>query len=209
MVGPQSFNPIQTTDRNSLLMGDCALDSWGAPDQTFNGWTYDPTPAAWATTPVLATTNIYMHKIKVPVSTTSSKCTFIVTAIDASITAGTAALYTDAGVKIAETGSLLTNANGSKLTSITGVTFPTWVTPVAITPGYYHVAFRFTRTGTSTLKLAGCIPTNAGGFDIANMGSASAANYRYAIGGTGTTMPSSITMSSRTAFSGAYTWFAI
>lgn len=189
--------------------GRVALDySWDAADQGFNGMSYDVAGAAWATTPVLATGTIYMAKIKVPASVTSTKCTFVVTAIDASITAGTAALYNAAGTKIAETGSLLTNANGSKLTSITGVTYPTWASPVALTPGYYFAALRFTRSGTSTLKIAGCIPTNAGGFDIANMGAASAADFRYATIA-GASMPSSMTMSSRAALTTQYPWFAV
>lgn len=209
----KAANTFVQTDGNTEVLGEAGLDWLDSPsDRGFVASNYNPVSAGMATianTPALLKSSIYTVKIKVPVYETSTKVTFLCAAVDSGITACTVALFTDAGTKIAETADITTS---STLKTAMGVKFPSWATPVALTPGYYHVAFRFTSsTATSTLKLSGCIPAIPG-IDIGNMGDSAAAQFHYATSGTNgsqASIPSTITMSSRVANTSSYTWFAI
>ncbi|MBK3573166.1 right-handed parallel beta-helix repeat-containing protein [Streptomyces sp. MBT65] len=172
------------------------ISSVQAGDYGLLCWSYDPTSTT-STTTTVANTN-YLSALYVRRSVTVSKLWFIVNVLGATATAGAnnVGLYNSAG-------TLLSSVNVDSLVTTTGPKSATLGTPVSITPGLYWVAMQFQAAtqpgiGRSNAAILSTLTLNQ-----------SAATYRFATNGTGTTLPSTITPASNSTTGSAALWAGI
>lgn len=176
--------------RGDFLPGDLGLLEWD----------FDPA-AASATGTILVSNKISLARINIRTPTVVNNVWFHVNTAAASLTANQnfAGIYNSAGTLLAASaaGSL-----DSKVTSA-GVIQQALSAPALCAPGFYWVALLFNGTTPPTVSTAANSATNS------NTG-LSAAAYRFAANGTGTTLPASITPSSNSqvAANGAIPFWA-
>lgn len=165
-------------------------------DNGLLGWCYDPLlnpSAGFAQT----TSTIYMIKIKASITATVGNLLVVVIGAGVTFTSSSAALYSNAGVKLGETASMNT------LWASTGLKTCPLSVGVAVTAGtYYHIALRQTATTRATF---GCITPV---LDVGNAGLGPADARWATASGTNTTMVTPITMSGRSN-STSYIWAAL
>lgn len=131
------------------------------------------------------TSTIYMAKLLIPRAVSPSNVVICVASAGGTFTSADAAVFNNSGTRLAVSGSL------------TGVLNSTGIKTIACAPGalaagqYVHVAVR--QTATTPAKLLGFVGNP---FDMANAG-LGASDARFATVASQTSMPSTITMGSR------------
>lgn len=160
-------------------------------DQNLLGWAYDP---ALPTNSTALSTSGVLHLVKVNLrnAATVTNVLYQVNTVGSGLTASQsfAGLYDSTGTLRGTSASLST-----AWAATTGLYTTPLVTPYAATAGAYYVAFVCNgTTGPALARLNGL----AGASSTINAG-LTAANYRFAINGTGnTSLPGAITLSSST-----------
>jgi hypothetical protein len=193
-VNNQQWNEI-TINRDAIAR--VRVDGMMPSDYGLLSWVYDIAVAGAATAPVSGT--IYMIKVYINAGTVSALGVNVST-IGSGLVAGQSFL----GLYSA-TGSLLgVTADQSVAFTTTGYKQPTLVTPVVVTSGYYYVAF-VTNGATPPAFIRGSNFT--AGASLINL-NLTPADARFTTAGTGTTLPASITLASRTTIITAF-WAAV
>lgn len=157
-------------------------------------WTYDPATVGAGVVP--ATGSIIMVKMWFEVGTVTSLGVFVNVA-GAGLVANQSfmGLYDQAGTLLGQTADLSVT-----FTSV-GYKQNALVTPVAIsTAGFYYVALVCNGATPVGITRGSNVTTSATYVNL----NTTAANHRFATAGTGTVLPASITMSSRTITSQSY-----
>lgn len=140
------------------------------------------------------TSTLYMAKLKLDRPATPANIVIAVQTAGLTYTSSDVALFNNTGTRLA------VSASQNAVFTSTGIKTIA-ISPGALTPGYYHVAIR--QTATTPAKFWGFAPS----IDLGNAG-LGASDARWASVASQTTMPSSVTMSSRVA-STNYTWAAL
>ncbi len=169
---------------------------WTPPDYALLGWTFDPRLAAAAT--ILPTAGaVRLARIKLPSAATITNIHILVTTAGATLTSGQnfAALWTDAGVRLAQTTDQTTawQSTGYKTMAL--------ATPQAVTGGMVVVGLW--SNGTTLPTLARTTALNA---FVPNLGLAS--GFAYSSADTGLTTTAPATLGAESAASTAY-WFGV
>jgi hypothetical protein len=161
---------------------------WLPGDAGLLEFNFDPA-AASATGTILVSNKVALARINVRTPTVVNNVIFHVNTVAASLTANQnfAGIYSSAGTLL---GSSAAGSLDSKVTS-TGVITQALSGPVSLGPGFYWVSLLFNGTTPPVVAVAANSALNA------NTGLTAAA-YRFAANGTGTTLPASITPSSNT-----------
>jgi len=161
-------------------------------------WTCDP--LVCNTTNLLATGSIYLMAVFVRSAMTISNVIYNVTTVGATLTSAEnfIGLYNSSGTRVALTADQTTNFQTS------GIHTAAFTSSYAATPGMYYIAIVSNGTTPPTLRASAGLSSTL----LANAG-LSAASYRSAINGTGTTLPSSLTLSSNTQANAASICFIL
>jgi hypothetical protein len=206
MDGNMAFGEGATSDAAPTVAAHLARKDYvdlKAPDflPADNGmlaWNFDPMEGVTNPTTGPVSQTVYTLKVKIPKDMTVSNIVVAVTAAGVTFTSSSAALYNaSTGAKIVETASMnaVWNSTGIKTMAIAAT---------ALTAGYVIVAIR--ATATTPPKFGG---VNAPSVDLGNVG-LGASDLRFASGPTSqTSLPSSITLSSRSNYSTSYPWVGL
>lgn len=176
--------------------------SWQADDQGFLAMSTDPILAT-GSSGALTSGTVYLHRFKVTSTILATNLWHVVAAAGGTLTSGQnfAALYNGSGTQLAVTADLTTDWG------TTGLKTNAFTSSVSLSAGVYYMAFL--SNGTTGVNLAKTATFTSGAALNANL---SASTLRASTGGTGltglTALPSSITMSNRSAGTNTI-WFAI
>jgi hypothetical protein len=169
---------------------------WSAQDQGFVAWTFDPNVAS-SSGLLLVTGVIYIGAIPVRQAHTITNLWCHVTNVGSGLVASQSfmGLYSSAGTLLSATADM-----SGDFTS-TGTKSKALTTPQAVVPGMYYVAV--VSNGTTPPSLARGTQVS---ISLANAANLTAAAARWATNGTGTTLPSSLTMASNVTSNAANVW---
>jgi len=160
-------------------------------------WTYDPSAPSGTTGPTAGT--ITMIKVKLGKAATVSNILMAVSGAGVGLTAGQnfAGLYDGAGNRLTQTADQTTawGTNGLKTMA---------VTPVDLGAGFYYVAYLSNGATPPVITRGSNITASPA---IGNI-DAAPATARWATAGTGTTLPATINMATRTPITTTF-WTAI
>ncbi|MFJ8301605.1 hypothetical protein ACIQ9R_37650 [Streptomyces sp. NPDC094447] len=201
--------PIGTTPWGALLNGQIqdldtrtiALEAANATrpaDSSLKAWTFDP--ATNLVAQVLTTGLLEMVKLPIRTATTITNIVAAISTAGSGLTAGQnwAGLYSSAGTLLSQT------ADQTTAWASTGVKTMPLAAPQVVAAGSYFVAFVSNGTTPPQMPRGSSLGIGA---DLLNIG-LTAATARYATAGTVTTLPSSVTMGSRTTAARAW-WVAV
>jgi hypothetical protein len=167
-----------------------AQGEFRASDMGLQTWTGDPVYAT--ATSILTAGTVYMVKLNVRQAITATNAVYAVTTAGSTLTSGQnfVGLYDSSGSRVAVSADQTTNWGSA------GAMTTPFTAPVSLTAGSYYLAW--VSNGTTPITLARGTGLQSA---MVNIG-LSAATYRYTTGGTGltgqTSLPASVTMSSRT-----------
>lgn len=175
--------------QSASIAGSCQ-----AADMGLIAWTFDPAVTSGTSTSAAGT--IYLNAVYVRYAATVNKLWFIINTAGATPTAGAnnLGLYNSAG-------SLLGSVNVDSVVASTGPHSGTLSSGVAVSPAMYWVAMQFTAATQPGIARAGAATLSAITLNQ------TAATYRYATNGTGTTLPATITPTSNST-SGSFAGWA-
>lgn len=163
-------------------------------------WTYNPVGPNLVGGTALATSTVYMCKVKCIVAKTVANLQCGISSAGSGFTSSSMALYSNAGSKLGETASCNTAFTGTGV-----ITVPLSVGTAVTAGNYYHIAIRV--TSTTRPSFLAVVPNLD--FANANLG-ASDARYATATGGGSTTsMPASVVMASRAVVTNQYIYAAM
>jgi len=191
--GPVTFNGV--TSLGSANIG-AALSTWGPQDVGLLAWVAEP--GLITGTAISIATRIYLIGVQIRQTTLISNlwCHINVAATTPTTGQNFLGVYNQAGTLVAVTADISTS------TTPAGIKTLPVTTPFSAPAGLYWVALLFNAGTNPTLSTLG----TANG--IANL-SNTATSLRYAVNGTGTTLPSSITPASNTATASLNYWVGI
>lgn len=164
-------------------------------DVGFVAWSYDPSLTSNTTNSVL--NQIYLTAVYVKQSTNVTKLHVIVNAAGSGATAGAnnLGLYDSSG-------TLLASVNVDAAVTSTGPHFGT-ISSTPVTPGMYWVAQQWAATAQPGIGRTNALILSALTINQ------TAATYRFATNGTGTTLPATITPGSNSTTNSAALWAGI
>lgn len=180
-----------TSIQSASIAGSCQ-----ASDMGLIAWTFDPAMTSGTSTSGAGT--IYLNAVYIRYATTVNKLWFIINAAGVTPTAGAnnLGLYSSAG-------TLLGSVNVDSTVASTGPHSGTLSSGVAVTAGMYWVAMQFTAGTQPGIARAGAATLSSITLNQ------TAATYRYATNGTGTTLPASITPASNSTTGSFAGWAGI
>lgn len=200
--GSNSFNQLELANTNKLTVNGVPLPPTGfdAPDHGMLAWSYDPV-AATASSALSTGGVIHLIKVNLRYAATISSVRYQINTVGSGLTAG------QCGVAIYDSSGTARAASVDQSTAwatTSGAYNTAMMTPFAATAGFYWIAFLVNGT-TGPALTRGNGGSGAGSTINANL---TAANFRFAINGSGNTSFNPIIPSSNTQESIPY-WAAI
>lgn len=200
--GSNTYNHLSLPNTDQFLINGIQVPGNTFTSQDQGGliaWGFDPTQCGGSTITVSGT--VYLMKIVIRYATTISKAMLSIVTSASGVVANQSymGLYTSAGTRVAVTaaGALDTLITGS------GPITATFTSPYAAAAGTYWVAF--VNNATTPVELA-----RGTGFSSTPNANLTAANYRWAVNGTGqTSLPASITPASNSLSGNITLWTGV